>query len=141
MGSKGQLEGSEGLLEGSEGQLEGSEGLLEGSEGWLEGSEGWLEGPGGQPAGCEGQPAGSEGQPEGGQMDGRTDRQKFFPFHKTLYPSRMYGRTDGWTEFLPILQDFVPCRGRCPATFCDFTTSKRQGKGTADLMMPFGILS
>ena len=27
-----------------------------------------------------------------------------------------YGRTDGRTEFLPILQDFVPCRGRCPAT-------------------------
>ena len=26
------------------------------------------------------------------------------------------GRTDGWTEFLPILQDFVPCRGRCPKT-------------------------
>ena len=23
-------------------------------------------------------------------------------------------RTDGRTEFLPILQDFVPCRGRCP---------------------------
>ena len=22
-----------------------------------------------------------------------------------------YGQTDGWTEFLPILQDFVPCRG------------------------------
>ena len=25
------------------------------------------------------------------------------------------GRTDGWTEFLPILQDFVPYRGRCQA--------------------------
>merc|ERR1712242_435808 len=24
------------------------------------------------------------------------------------------GRTDGHTEFLPILQDFVPSRGRCP---------------------------
>ena len=94
--------------------MEGSEGLLEGSEGWLEGSEGQLEGSGGQPTGSEGQPAGSEGQPEGG--------------------------ADGRTEFLPILQDFVPCRGRCPATFCDFTTSKRQGKGTADLMMPFGVL-
>ena len=44
------------------------------------------------------------------------------------------------TEFLPIQQDFVPCRGRCPATLCDFTTSKKQGKGTADLMMPFGVL-
>ena len=50
----------------------------------------------------------------------------------------MDGRTDGRTEFLPILQDFVPCWGRCPATFCDFVTSKKQGKGNADLMMPFG---
>ena len=83
----------EGQLEGSEGLLEGSEGLLEGSEGWLEGSEGQLEGSEGQPAGSEGQPAGSEGQPEGGRTDGRTDVR---------------------TEFLPILQDFVPCRGRCP---------------------------
>ena len=41
-------------------------------------------------------------------------------------------------EFLPILQDFVPCWGRCPATLLDLTTSKKQGKGTADLMMPFG---
>ena len=83
---EGQVEGSEGLLEGSEGLLEGFEGLLEGSEGWLEGSEG-------QPAGSEGQPAGSEGQPEGGRTD---------------------VRTDGRTEFLPILQDLVPCWGRCP---------------------------
>ena len=46
--------------------------------------------------------------------------------------------TDGRTEFLPILQDFVPSRGRCPATLCDFKTAKRQGKGTADHMMPLG---
>ena len=26
------------------------------------------------------------------------------------------GQTDGHTEFLPILQDFVPCWGRYPAT-------------------------
>ena len=52
----------------------------------------------------------------------------------------MDGRTDGQTEFLPILQDFVPCWGRSPATLCNITTSKKQGKGTADLMMPFGIL-
>ena len=45
---------------------------------------------------------------------------------------------DVQTEFLRILQDFVPCWGRCPATLCDFVTSKKQGKGTADLMMPFG---
>ena len=53
---------------------------------------------------------------------------------------RTGGRTGGQTEFLPILQDFVPCRGRCPATLCNFNTSKRQGKGSADLMMPFGVL-
>ena len=46
-------------------------------------------------------------------------------------------RMDGRAEFLPILQDFVPCWGRCPATLGDFTSSKKQGKGTAD-MMPFG---
>ena len=67
--------------------------LLEGSDGWLEWSEGWLEGSEGQPAGSEGQLAGCKGHPEGG----RTNRQ-----------------TDGQTEFLPILQDFVPCLGRCP---------------------------
>ena len=49
-----------------------------------------------------------------------------------------YGWTDGRTEFLPILQDFVPSRGRCPATLSDFSTTKKQGKGTADHMMPFG---
>ena len=27
---------------------------------------------------------------------------------------RTYGRTNGRTENLPILQDFVPYRGRCP---------------------------
>ena len=54
------------------------------------------------------------------------------------------GPMDGWIdkqmEFLSILQDFVACQGRCPAFLCDFTTSKKQGKGTADLMMPFGVL-
>ena len=43
-------------------------------------------------------------------------------------------------EILSIPQNFVPCRGRCPTILCDFTISKRQGKGTADLMMPFGVL-
>ena len=66
------------------------EGLPEGSGGLPEGSKGLLEGPEGLPEGPEGLPGGSRG-------DGR-----------------MYGRTDGRTEFLPILQDFVPCRGRCP---------------------------
>ena len=58
-----------------------------------------------------------------GWTDGRTD-------------GRMDGQMDGQTEFLSILQDFVPCRG--PATLCNFTTSMKQGKGTADLMTPSG---
>ena len=45
---------------------------------------------------------------------------------------------DGCTEFLPILQDFVPSWDRCPATLCNFKTVKKQGKGTADHMMPLG---
>ena len=46
---------------------------------------------------------------------------------------------DGRTEFLPILQDFVPYRGRCPATI-DVAIKKtinetvEQGKGTGDHM-------
>ena len=53
----------------------------------------------------------------------------------------MGGQTDGRMdklEFLPILQDFVPCWGCSPVTLQDLTTSKKQGKGTADLMMPLG---
>ena len=38
-------------------------------------------------------------------------------------------------EFLPILQDFVLSRGRCPATLCNLKTAKKQGMGTADHMM------
>ena len=60
---------------------------------------------------------------EGGQTDGRMGKW-----------------ADRQTEFLPILQDFLPCWGCCPATLCNFTTSTKQGKGTADLMMPFGVL-
>mgnify|MGYP001797187679 CR=1 FL=1 len=47
---------------------------------------------------------------------------------------------DRQTKSLPILPDFVPFRGRCPATLCNITTSKKLGKGTADLTMPFGVL-
>ena len=50
---------------------------------------------------------------------------------RALWQAR--GWTNGWTdgqmEFLPILQDFVPSRGRCPATLWDFITAKKQGKG------------
>ena len=49
-----------------------------------------------------------------------------------------YGQTYGWTKFLPILQDFVPCWARGPATFREFVTSKKQGKRSDDLMIPFG---
>ena len=63
---------------------------------------------------------GSENQPKkDGQTDGQTDRQT-------------YGIS-------PHFTDFVPCRGRCHATLCSFTISTKQGKGTAILMMPFGV--
>ena len=46
---------------------------------------------------------------------------------------------DGWTENLPILQDFVPYRGRCPATAqLQPKNCIKRGKGTADHMMPLG---
>ena len=48
------------------------------------------------------------------------------------------GWMDGQTEILPILQDFVPYQGCCSATLLDCLKSKKQGKGTADLIMPFG---
>ena len=38
-------------------------------------------------------------------------------------------RMDGRTEFLPILQDFVPCWGRCPATFLRLHNIKEAGQG------------
>ena len=43
---------------------------------------------------------------------------------------------DGQTDFLPILQDYDPWRGRCPATLSDITASKMHGKGNTDLMIP-----
>ena len=64
-------------------------------------------------------------EPRKGQTDGLIDRW-------------MDRQMDGRREFLSILQDFVPCQGRCPATFWDFTTSKKQGKVTAAFMMHFG---
>ena len=65
-----------------------------------------------------------------GRMDGRMDRWM-----------------DGWIdrqterrmENLPILQDFVPYRGRCPATAqLQPENYIKQGKGTADHKMPLG---
>ena len=55
-------------------------------------------------------------------MDGRTD-----------------GQTDIWTKHLPFLQDFIPYRGRCPATAqLQPKNCIKRGKGTADHMMPLG---
>ena len=55
------------------------------------------------------------------------------------WPRGGNGRTDGRTENLPILQDFVPYRGRCPATAqLQPKNCIKQGKGTADHMMPLG---
>ena len=43
------------------------------------------------------------------------------------------------TENLPILQDFVPYRGRCPASQRKIYGNKeKQGKGIADHLMPLG---
>ena len=50
------------------------------------------------------------------------------------------GWTDGWTldKNLPILQDFVPYWGCCPATAQLLPANRiKQGKGTAD-HMPLG---
>ena len=46
---------------------------------------------------------------------------------------------DGWMENLPTLQDFVPYWDHCPAT-AQFQLKNciKQGKGTADHMMPLG---
>ena len=52
---------------------------------------------------------------------------------------RTYVRTYVRTENLPILQDFVPYRGRCPATAqLQPKNYIKRGKGTADHMMPLG---
>ena len=52
---------------------------------------------------------------------------------------RTNGRTDERMENLPILQDFVPYQGRCPATAqLHPKNCVKRGKGTADHMMPLG---
>ena len=51
----------------------------------------------------------------------------------------MDGQMDGRTENLPILQDLVPYRGRCPATAkLQPKNCIKRGKGTADHMMALG---
>ena len=48
------------------------------------------------------------------------------------------GRTNERTENLPILQDLVPYRGRCPASPMKTKEKVEQSKGTADHLMPLG---
>ena len=48
------------------------------------------------------------------------------------------GGTDGRMETLPVLQDFVPYWGRCPAYPMKTKEKVKQGKGTADHLMPLG---
>ena len=62
-----------------------------------------------------------------GVMDGRTDEQ-------------MYGRTDVRTENLPILQDFVPYRGRYPASPHENQGKSRAGQGNRRPFDAFGLL-
>ena len=50
----------------------------------------------------------------------------------------MDGRTDVRTENLPILQDFVPYQGCCPASPMKTKEEVERGKGTADRLMPLG---
>ena len=46
---------------------------------------------------------------------------------------------DRWTKNLSVLQDFVPYQGRCPAIAqLQPKNCIKQGKGTADHMMPLG---
>ena len=82
-----------------------------------EGPEELPEGPEGLPEGHESLPKGPEGLP--GAMGG-TYAQK---------DGQMDGRTDGRMEFLPILQDFVPCWGCCPATLLRLHNIKEAGQG------------
>ena len=46
---------------------------------------------------------------------------------------------EGQMENLPIIQDFVPYRGRCSASPHE-NQGEEQGKGTADHLMPLGYL-
>ena len=67
------------------------------------------------PLGIEGLPEGSKGLSEG--PDGLPGLQRGLRACQEAQGGTdgwMHGRTDGRTEFLPIPQDFVPCRGRCP---------------------------
>ena len=72
------------------------------------------------------------------RTDGRTYVSTYGRTDGRTY-GRTDGRTDGRTENLPILQDFVPYRGRCPVTAqLQPKNCIKWGKGTADHMMPLG---
>ena len=85
----------------SEGLPKGPGGLLKGSRSLIEGPEDLSEGPRGLSEGPEGLPGGPGGGGANVCMDGQT-------------------------EFLPIPQDFLPCRGRCPKTHSVKEIHRRQ---------------
>ena len=116
--SQSGLRASQAGLRALEAWLAGSEAWLAGSEAWLAGSEAWLVGS--EPA----------------SLALRPDWPGLRPAWLALGPSR--GGTDGRTD-LPILKDFVPYRGRCPAS-AQLQPKKyiKRGKGTADHVMPLG---
>ena len=106
--------------------------------------------PGAQPASPEAQPASPEAQPARSEAQPASQASGFRPGWLGLRPGwmaqrgertyvRTDGRTDVRTENLPILQDFVPFRGRCPASQRKIYANKeKQGKGIADHLMPLG---
>ena len=53
---------------------------------------------------------------------------------------RMDERTNGQTENLPILQDFVPYWGRCPASPRENQGERRAGQGNRWPFDAFGLL-
>ena len=64
------------------------------------------------PEGPEGLPQGPEGIPEG--PEGLQEGAESLPEGPKGLPGRPGGQTYRWTEFLPFLQDFVPCQGPLP---------------------------
>ena len=55
-------------------------------------------------------------------MDGQTDRRKIYPFYRTMSPI-------GAAALLP----------QCKPKKCHFKIKVKQGKGTADYLMPLGF--
>ena len=94
--------------------------------------------PEAQPARPEAQPARSEAQPAS-QPSLRLQAWLAGPQAWLDGPEGgMDGRTDGQTENLPILQDFVPCLGRCLASLQEYeerTCRKQELSRARDLLI------